>query len=77
MAINPDECIDCGVCIPECPVEAIIPDTDANFSNMEFWLKLNTELSQSGWPRITQRKDALPNAEEWKNIPDKLQYLEK
>lgn len=75
LAINPDECIDCGVCIPECPVEAIVEDTDKRVQNMDFWVDLNRKLA-SKWPNIVQKKDALPDANEWKDKPDKLGLLE-
>ncbi len=52
LVINPDECIDCGVCEPECPAEAIIPDSD---SNSEKWLSLNEEFS-SKWPNIVRKE---------------------
>lgn len=77
LAINPDECIDCGVCIPECPVDAIKVDTDKNYPDMDYWIKINTELSQSGWPVITKKKDALPDSAEWKDKPNKRDLLEK
>jgi ferredoxin len=54
LVIHPDECIDCGVCEPECPAEAIKPDTEPG---LESWLKINTDLSKS-WPNITQKKEA-------------------
>ena len=54
LVIHPDECIDCGVCEPECPAEAIKPDTEPG---LETWLKLNADLAKS-WPNITQKKDA-------------------
>lgn len=75
LAINPDECIDCGVCIPECPVDAIVQDDDKNIQNMDFWVDLNTRLSKK-WPNITKRKEALADAEEWKDKPNKLDLLE-
>jgi ferredoxin len=77
LVINPDECIDCGVCIPECPINAIVPDDDTSLSNEQrvFWHDLNARLSQK-WPNINRRKPALPDAEEWNNKPDKLKYLE-
>ena len=75
LAINPDECIDCGVCIPECTVEAIVQDDDKNIKNMDFWVELNGRLSRK-WPNITKRKDALPGAEDWKNKPNKIDLLE-
>ncbi|AIL65247.1 Ferredoxin II [Rickettsiales bacterium Ac37b] len=69
LVINPDECIDCGVCEPECPIEAIIPDTDTDKSVK--WLEINKEYSAK-WPNINNRKDPLPEAEEFKNKKDKF-----
>ena len=54
LVIHPDECIDCGVCEPECPVEAIVPDTEDDANGK--WLKINADFSKS-WPVITRRKD--------------------
>ena len=59
LTIHPDECIDCGVCEPECPPEAILPDTDPEAEN---WLELNTTYSDR-WPNITRKKDAPANAD--------------
>jgi ferredoxin len=73
LVINPDECIDCGVCIPECPVDAIVPDNDVNTDVIE-WLEINTRLSKK-WPVITKKKDPLPDAEEWKDRTNKLDQL--
>jgi ferredoxin len=75
LVIDPDECIDCTLCEPECPVEAIvsedeIPDGQENF------LELNAELSQI-WPVITEAKDPPEDADEWRDVNDKLQYLER
>ncbi|HKY02477.1 MAG TPA: ferredoxin FdxA [Burkholderiales bacterium] len=75
LAIDPDECIDCAVCIPECPVNAIYAEEDVPPAQRNF-IALNAELSQA-WPAITDRKEALPDAEEWKDVPDKLQHLER
>ena len=63
LVIHPDECIDCGVCEPECPVEAIVPDTDEKADD---YLELNREMSEK-WPNITQSKDPLPEADEFKD----------
>lgn len=76
LVINPDECIDCGVCIPECPVDAITTDNDKNNPDLDYWLKINEELSHK-WPVITKRKEALPDAAEWKDKPNKKDLLEK
>ena len=62
LTIDPDECIDCAVCIPECPVNAILPEEDVPQDQLHF-IKLNAELAR-GWPSITKRKPALPDAEE-------------
>jgi ferredoxin len=67
LAINPDECIDCGVCVPECPVEAIIPESDDETGE---WLEHNRTYSQQ-WPNITQKKDPLPDADQWAGKPGK------
>ena len=75
LAIDPDECIDCAVCIPECPVNAIYAEEDVPPAQRNF-IALNAELAQA-WPAITDRKEALPDAEKWKDVPDKLQHLER
>lgn len=77
LAINPDECIDCGVCIPECPVNAIVTDDDIKDpTELKKWLDINTELSTK-WPNITKRKEPLPNADEWQSNKDKFIFLRK
>ncbi|GGA07806.1 ferredoxin FdxA [Neptunicoccus cionae] len=60
LVIHPDECIDCGVCEPECPVDAIRPDTEPD---MEKWVEFNREYSEK-WPVLITKIDALPKAEE-------------
>lgn len=75
LAINPDECIDCAVCVPECPANAIVADTDITEDQRHF-IALNAELSKT-WPAITRQKEPLPDAKEWDGKPNKLQYLEK
>ena len=69
LAINPDECIDCGVCEPECPVGAIITDSE---DIGDKWYKLNEEYSNK-WPNITVKKDPLPDAEKYENEENKLE----
>ena len=61
LAISPDECIDCGVCEPECPVDAIVPDTEDPDGK---WTAINSEYAEK-WPNITQKKDAMPEAEKY------------
>lgn len=75
LVIDPDECIDCTLCEPECPAEAIVAEDDIP-AGQEEYLELNAELSQE-WPVITQKKDALPDADEWNGVADKLKYLER
>lgn len=75
LVIDPDECIDCAVCIPECPVGAIFAEEDVPTEQLGF-IALNAELAKSpNWKNITRRKPALPDAEEWKDKSDKLNEL--
>ncbi len=69
LVIHPDECIDCGVCEPECPIEAIVADTD---SRADKYLELNRKYSET-WPNITRKKDPMPEAEELKGKPGKYE----
>ncbi len=69
LVINPDECIDCGVCEPECPIEAILPDTD---EKADKWLELNKKYSEGLWPNITIQKDPMPEAEAMKDVENKI-----
>lgn len=75
LAIDPEECIDCSLCEPECPVEAIVADDDLE-PHEEHYIELNAELAAI-WPVITEQKDPLPEAEEWKDKKDKLELLER
>ncbi|MEN8723082.1 MAG: ferredoxin FdxA [Alphaproteobacteria bacterium] len=61
LVIHPDECIDCGVCEPECPVDAIVPDTNEGVEKM---LAVNTEFADI-WPNVTIKRDALPDADKF------------
>ena len=65
LVIHPDECIDCGVCEPECPVDAIKPDT------LEKRLEINTQHAQV-WPNITVKREPPPDAKDWEDKPDKV-----
>ncbi|RMF71032.1 MAG: ferredoxin family protein [Alphaproteobacteria bacterium] len=69
LVINPNECIDCGVCEPECPAEAILPDTE---DGLEKWLELNAKYAEI-WPNITQKKDPLPDADAHKGEEGKFE----
>ena len=89
LVIDPDECIDCAVCIPECPVNAIYAEEDLPADQVQFikilpeedvpgdqqkFIAINVELSKN-WPSITKRKAALPDADDWKDRTDKLGEL--
>ncbi len=75
LVIDPEECIDCTLCEPECPAEAIVAEDDMPPGQEQF-LELNEELSQI-WPVITASKPYPEDAAEWDGVPDKLQYLER
>ncbi|QDH17600.1 ferredoxin FdxA [Swingsia samuiensis] len=71
LVINPDECIDCGVCEPECPAEAIFPDSDNRSTP---WIEINAKFSAQ-WPNITRKGEQPADAEEWKDKPNKAELL--
>lgn len=75
LIIDPTECIDCAVCVPECPANAIYAQDDVPADQQKF-IEINAELS-AHWPAITRRKDPLPDAEEWRGKPNKIVWLEK
>jgi len=72
LVIDPDGCIDCAVCVPECPVDAIVADKDLKDKS---WLDINAKLALQ-WPTISKKKAPLPEAEEFKAIKDKRHLLE-
>jgi len=71
LVINPDECIDCGVCEPECPAEAIFPDSDARTND---WKEPNRKFSAE-WPNITRKGESPADADAWKGKSDKAALL--
>jgi ferredoxin len=75
LVIHPDECIDCALCEPECPVDAIHAEDDLSESE-EKYIELNAELAEI-WPNITERKDPPEDAEEWVDVANKLEHLER
>ena len=75
LVIDPEECIDCTLCVPECPAEAIFAEDELPDDQQHF-LELNAELT-ADWPVITEMKESPPDAEEWDGVADKLQYLER
>ena len=68
-----DECIDCGVCEPECPIDAIKPDTEEGASD---WVEHNTKYG-SLWPNITKKRaeDVPQDQEKWRGVPDKFKHF--
>jgi ferredoxin len=75
LVIDPDECIDCSLCEPECPVEAIYSEDELPDGKGEF-LELNAELA-AGWPVINESQDPPADWEDWKEKEGKLEHLER
>lgn len=75
LVINPEECIDCALCEPECPVNAIVSEDDLTDTQKEF-LELNAQLA-STWPNITVKKEGLDDAKSWETVLNKRQFLQK
>ena len=73
LAIDPVDCIDCAACVAACPVEAIYADDELPDKWSEY-LELNAKLAQI-WPKISAKKDPLPDADQWKSVEDKRQHL--
>ena len=69
LVIHPDECIDCGGCEPECPVDAIHSDSE---DGMEKWVEINRKYSET-WPVITEKKIPPEDAKEWENKENKFE----
>jgi len=75
LVIDPDECIDCTQCVAECPVEAIFAEDDVPDDQQEF-IKLNADLART-WKPLIEKKEELPEADEYSKIKDKRQFLER
>jgi ferredoxin len=71
LVIDPEICIDCGVCVPECPADAIIPDTDPN---TEDWVAFNQKYAKI-WPNILTKKPHRPDAEKWQEMDNKMKFF--
>ena len=71
LVIHPDECIDCGVCEPECPIDAIKADTDDSVVDMDKWLSINKKFSKK-WPNISKKKEPMKDSEKFKKIQNKF-----
>ncbi|MBS0288981.1 MAG: ferredoxin family protein [Proteobacteria bacterium] len=74
LVIDPDECIDCALCEPECPAQAICSEDDLP-KEMTNFLEINARKAKE-WPSITAHKEPLSDAEEWNGVKEKLKYLE-
>lgn len=75
LVIHPDECIDCALCEPECPVDAIFSEDELP-EGQQNYLELNTELAEL-WPNIVEKKEPLPDAEDWDGKTGKTEMLER
>ena len=75
LAIDPDECIDCTLCVAECPVEAIYAEDDVP-AGQKIYIQLNAELSKR-WPVLSQRKEPLSDHADWAHVQGKLSQLQK
>jgi len=74
LVINPDECIDCALCVPECPVDAIFSEDELP-KKYHKYIAINAKLSQK-WPNISKKKMALPDADYWATVKDKDDLLD-
>jgi len=75
LVIDPDECIDCTLCVPECPINAIYAEDDLP-SEMAQFIDINADLSKK-WPVITEKKDPPADAADWEDKPNKLDLLDR
>lgn len=75
LVIDPQQCVDCALCVPECPVEAIYAD-DRLPLGQEHFIGLNAELA-GDWPVITARKPPPADADEWRAVAAKFRYLKR
>ena len=75
LAIDPDGCIDCAVCVPECPENAIYAEDDVPEDQKQF-IEINAELARL-WPPLTKSKESMPEHEKWTGVANKLQYLKR
>ena len=77
LVINPTECIDCGVCVPECPVNAIVADIDLEEGPLHKWTMINEKLSDEG-SNITEQKESPPDADKYDGLENKYEmFIEK
>ena len=74
LVIDPDECIDCNLCVPECPIDAILAEDDLSEEQLQY-IDLNEKYSRL-WPSITAKKEAPEDAEQWQGVKGKMQYFD-
>ena len=74
LVIDPDECIDCALCVPECPIDAIFEEDDLPEDQRHF-IKIN-EILSAKWPIIEEMIPAPEDADDWNGVPDKIQYID-
>ena len=74
LVIDPEECIDCGLCVPECPIDAIVADEDVSEEQKNI-IEINRNFS-SKWPVITLKQSPLPNADKWASVDNKIKHFE-
>ena len=74
LVINPDECIDCNLCVPECPVDAIFPEDEVP-EDQQHYIEINEKYAQE-WPVITTMKPAPEDADQWREVKNKDAYLD-
>jgi ferredoxin len=75
LVIDPDECIDCTLCVAECPADAIFAEDDVPADQQDF-IELNADLARL-WKPIIESKDAMPDADDWLKVKDKRAMLER
>ena len=75
LVIHPDECIDCALCEPECPIDAIFAEDEIP-PGQEHFIELNQELAEI-WPNISEQKEPLEDADKWNGVPEKIKFLER
>ena len=75
LAIDPDDCIDCRLCVPECPVSAIFDERDIPLAQRPF-IDVNRQLAKT-WRMIARGKAPLPDADYWANVEDKARFLDR
>ena len=75
LVINPDECIDCALCEPECPIDAICSEDDLP-DDQQYFIQINIDGAEK-WSNITEQKSPMPDAEKWNGVADKLKFLDR